>query len=136
MGEIMALDPITAISDLIKTGLEKWIPDANTREEAALKVAVMVHQGNMAQIEVNKIEAASQNIFVAGWRPAIGWICGAGYAYNFIVQPFLIFLVTLFQVNLNTSQLPALDIGEMSLMLANLLGFGVMRTYEKTKNGK
>lgn len=133
----MALDPITAISDLIKTGLEKWIPDANTREEAALKVAVMVHQGNMAQIEVNKIEAASQNLFVAGWRPAIGWICGAGYAYAFIVQPFLIFTITAFQITLNTAQLPTLDIGEMSLMLANLLGFGAMRTYEKVKaNGK
>ena len=74
----MALDPITAISDLIKTGLEKWLPDANQREKAALEVAIMVHQGNMAQIEVNKVEAASTNIFVAGWRPAIGWICGAG----------------------------------------------------------
>ena len=133
----MALDPITAISDLIKTGLEKWLPDANQREKAALEVAIMVHQGNMAQIEVNKVEAASTNIFVAGWRPAIGWICGAGYAYNFIVQPFLIFVLTAFQVGINVAQLPALDIGEMSLMLANLLGFGALRTYEKTKgNGK
>lgn len=133
----MALDPITAISDLIKTGLEKWLPDANQREQAALQVAVMIHQGNLAQIEVNKVEAASGNVFVAGWRPAIGWICGAGYAYNFIVQPFLIFVLTAFQVGINTAQLPALDIGEMSLMLANLLGFGALRTYEKTKgNGK
>ena len=133
----MALDPITAISDLIKTGLEKWLPDANQREKASLEIAQMVHQGNMAQIEVNKIEAASSNLFVAGWRPAIGWICGAGYAYNFILQPFLIFMLTAAQVSINTTQLPALDIGEMSLMLANLLGFGVMRTYEKVKgNGK
>ena len=133
----MALDPITAISDLIKTGLEKWIPDANTREEAALKVAVMVHQGNMAQIEVNKVEAASNNLFVAGWRPAIGWICGAGYAYAFVLQPFLVFIITALQIPLNTAQLPVLDMGEMSLMLANLLGFGALRTYEKTKsNGK
>lgn len=133
----MALDPITAISDLIKTGLEKWLPDANQREKAALEIAQMVHAGNMAQIEVNKIEAASTNLFVAGWRPAIGWICGAGYAYAFIVQPFLIFTITAFQVQLNTAQLPTLDIGEMSLMLANLLGFGAMRTYEKVKgNGK
>ena len=133
----MALDPITAISDLIKTGLEKWLPDANQREKAALEIAQMVHAGNMAQIEVNKIEAASSNLFVAGWRPAIGWICGAGYAYAFIIQPFLIFLITAFQVTLNTAQLPTLDMGEMGLMLANLLGFGAMRTYEKVKgNGK
>ena len=133
----MALDPITAISDLIKTGLEKWLPDANQREKAALEIAQMVHAGNMAQIEVNKIEAASSNLFVAGWRPAIGWICGAGYAYAFIIQPFLIFLITAFQVTLNTAQLPTLDMGEMGLMLANLLGFGAMRTYEKVNgNGK
>ena len=133
----MTFDPITAVVDLIKTGLEKWIPDANEREKAALTIATQVHQINLAQTEINKIEAASQNIFVAGWRPAIGWICGAGYAYSFVVQPFLVFLVTVFQVPLNTAQLPALDIGEMSLMLANLLGFGAMRTYEKVKaNGK
>ena len=133
----MALDPITAIADLIKTGLDKWIPDAGAREEAALKVAVMVHQGNMAQIEVNKVEAASSNLFVAGWRPAIGWICGAGYAYAFVLQPFLVFIITALQIPLNTAQLPVLDMGEMSLMLANLLGFGALRTYEKTKsNGK
>ena len=133
----MALDPITAIADLVKTSLDKWIPDANAREEAALKVAVMVHQGNMAQIEVNKVEAASNNLFVAGWRPAIGWICGAGYAYAFVLQPFLVFIITALQIPLNTAQLPVLDMGEMSLMLANLLGFGALRTYEKTKsNGK
>ena len=133
----MALDPITAISDLIKTGLEKWLPDANQREKAALELAQMVHQGNMAQIEVNKIEAASSNLFVAGWRPAIGWICGAGYAYAFVLQPFLIFLVTIAQIPIKTEQLPVLDMGEMGLMLANLLGFGALRTYEKVKgNGK
>ena len=133
----MALDPITAISDLIKTGLEKWLPDANQREKAALELASMVHQGNMAQIEVNKIEAASDNLFVAGWRPAIGWICGAGYAYNFVLQPFFIFMLTAAQVDLKLTQLPVLDIGEMGIMLANLLGFGAYRTYEKVKgNGK
>lgn len=131
----MALDPITAIADLIKTGLDKWIPDAGIREKAALEIATMVHAGNMAQIEVNKVEAASSNLFVAGWRPAIGWICGAGYAYAFILQPFLIFAITVAQIPLKTEQLPALDIGEMSLMLANLLGFGALRTYEKVKGG-
>lgn len=131
----MALDPLTAISDLIKTGLEKWLPDANTREKAAADLAVMVHQASMAQIEVNKVEAASSSLFVAGWRPAIGWICGAGYAYNFIIQPLLIFVLTAAQVSLNTAQLPVLDIGEMSIMLANLLGFGAYRTYEKVKGG-
>lgn len=133
----MALDPITAISELIKTGLNKWIPDANQLEQTALTLASQIHSINLAQIELNKIEAASESLFVAGWRPAIGWICGAGYAYHFILQPFLIFLLTAARLNLQTSQLPVLDIGEMSIMLANLLGFGAYRTYEKVKgNGK
>lgn len=133
----MAFDPFTAAFDLIKTGLEKYIPDANVREKAAQELASQVHQINLAQTEINKIEAASSNLFVAGWRPAIGWICGAGYAYAFVLQPFLIFIITVAQIPLNAAQLPVLDMGEMSLMLANLLGFGALRTYEKVKgNGQ
>lgn len=133
----MAFDPFTAAFDLIKTGLEKYIPDANVREKAAAELASQVHQISLAQIEINKIEAASQNLFVAGWRPAIGWICGAGYAYAFVVQPFLVFVITVAQIPLRLDQLPVLDIGEMSIMLANLLGFGAFRSYDKSKsNGK
>ena len=91
----MAFDPITAISDLIKTGLEKWVPDANVREKAAMEMAVQVHAQTLAQIEVNKIEAASANWFVASWRPFIGWTCGVAYAYTFVVQPFLASLLPL-----------------------------------------
>lgn len=136
----MALDPITAgmevggkLLDLIK----RWIPDPAEAAKAQQSILELFVQSDKNQTDINKIEAASSNLFVAGWRPAIGWICGTGYAYAFIVQPFLIFTITAFQVQLNTAQLPTLDIGEMSLMLANLLGFGAMRTYEKVKgNGK
>ena len=133
----MALDPITAISDLIKTGLEKWIPDANAREQAASQLAAQVHAQTMAQIEVNKVEAASSSLFVAGWRPFVGWSCGSAYAYTFVLQPFLLFLLTACQVHVDIAQLPVLDMGEMGVVLFGMLGLGAMRSYEKVKgNGK
>jgi hypothetical protein len=133
----MALDPITAISDLIKTGLEKWLPDASIREQAAAQIAAQVHAQTMAQIEVNKVEAASQSLFVAGWRPWVGWTCGAAYAYTFVIQPFLLFLLTALQVHVDIAQLPVLDMGELGVVLFGMLGLGAMRSYEKVKgNGK
>lgn len=133
----MALDPITAISDLIKTGLEKWLPDANAREQAATQIAALVHAQTMAQIEVNKVEAASQNLFVAGWRPAVGWVCAAAYAYSFILQPFLLFFATILHWTVDIAQLPVLDMGELGVLLFGMLGLATARSYEKVKgNGK
>ena len=131
----MALDPITAISDLIKTGLEKWIHDANAREQAASQLAGQLHAQVMAQIEVNKVEAASSSLFVAGWRPFVGWSCGSAYAYTFVIQPFLLFMLTAAQVPINTAQLPVLDMGELGVVLFGMLGLGAMRSYEKVKGG-
>jgi len=91
----------------------------------------------MAQIEVNKIEAASQSLFVAGWRPFVGWCCGASYAYTFVLQPFLIFILTAAQVKVDIAQLPVLDMGELGVVLFGMLGLGAMRSWEKVKgNGK
>ena len=133
----MALDPITAISDLIKTGLEKFIPDANAREAAAAQIAAQVHAQTMAQIEVNKVEAASSSLFVAGWRPFVGWACGSAYAYTFVIQPFLLFILTASGVHVDIAQLPVIDMGELGVVLFGMLGLGAMRSYEKVKgNGK
>ena len=136
----MALDPITAgmeVGGKLLELIKRWIPDPAEAAKAQQSILELFAQSDKNQTEINKIEAASSNLFVAGWRPAIGWICGAGYAYAFVIQPFLIFIITVAQVPLNTAQLPVLDMGEMGLMLANLLGFGALRTYEKVRgNGK
>ena len=136
----MALDPITAIAegggkllDIIK----RFIPDQEKAQEAAREIAQYSQAIALAQIELNKIEAASSNLFVSGWRPAVGWVCVAGYAYHYILQPFLVFLLVAFNVQFQADHLPQLNIMELSVMLANLLGFGAYRTYEKVKgNGK
>jgi hypothetical protein len=125
----MAFDPFSAAFDLINTGLQKWIPDANTRSQAAQELSQQMAIQVMGQIELNKAEAASQSIFVAGWRPFIGWVCGGAYAYNFVLQPFFVFLIMACGINL--PPLPHLDWSELSFVLFGLLGLGAMRTYEK-----
>jgi hypothetical protein len=76
-----------------------------------------------AQIEVNKVEAAHKSLFVAGWRPAIGWICGFALLYSTIVSPILgIWL-----------EVPEVDTSLLTTVLMGMLGLGAMRTFEKTK---
>ena len=87
---------------------------------------------SQAQTKVNEIEAASNDKFVSRWRPAIGWICGGAYLYHFILQPFLFFLLMSAGHGLEASQLPAIPVSELSVVLMGMLGLGVMRSYEKT----
>lgn len=128
------VDAVTgAFSGIIKPILDKWIPDAKDRLEAEQALFNASQAVTMAQIEVNKIEAGSQSIFVAGWRPAIGWVCGGAYAYHFVLQPFMVFILQAFG---NSVLLPHLDIGELSMVLFGMLGLGAMRSFEKTTLAK
>ena len=86
---------------------------------------------SQAQTKINEIEAASQDKFVSRWRPAIGWICGAAYAWDFVLQPLLIFVLSASGAPIELISLPKLDISELSLVLAGMLGLGAMRTFEK-----
>jgi hypothetical protein len=87
-----------------------------------------IQEANKAQIEVNKEEAKHQNIFVSGWRPFIGWICGSALAYHFVIQPMLAFLV----VSLGEQiVLPTFDMQSLLTVLMGMLGLGAMRSYEK-----
>jgi len=84
---------------------------------------------NNAQSEINKIEAGSTSLFVSGWRPFIGWICGSALLYNYILMPFIVYWMTAFYPDV--PGMPALDVGELSTILLGMLGLGAMRTYEK-----
>jgi hypothetical protein len=121
----MALDPITAGLDLAKTVVQTLWPDKSQQEQQQLAAAVMMVQG---QIDTNKAEAANPNVFVSGWRPFVGWVCGMGCAWNWIGLPIakLVFALTGHPVNVS----PA-DIGEMMPLLFGLLGMGGLRTIEK-----
>ena len=119
----------------ISSLLDKFIPDATERQKLAHEIATMaeknVHEISMAQIEVNKAEAASNSIFKGGWRPFIGWVCGVAFAYHFVLQPFLIFVLT--TLGQPVPYLPEFDMASLMTVLGGLLGLGGLRTFEKYK---
>lgn len=86
-----------------------------------------------AQLDVNKTEAASGSIFVAGWRPFCGWVCGSAMAYNFVVLPFLKFGLVAGHWQGNIADIPTLDLSVMSTVLMGMLGLGAARTVERIK---
>ncbi len=89
------------------------------------------------QAEINKIEAASANWFVAGWRPAVGWVCTIGLAYQFIIQPLLCWIDGIAYTNFSFKTViatpPTLDARTIIELLVGMLGLGSMRTLEKVK---
>jgi len=115
--------------------LDKFIEDKDQKAKLAHEIATMgekhAQQLAMSQIEVNKAEAASGSMFKGGWRPFIGWVCGLAFAYHFILQPVLIFILTIFKVNF--PDLPEFDMGTLLPVLGGMLGIGGLRTYEKQK---
>jgi len=114
--------------------LDKFIEDKDQKAMLAHKIATMSeehHQDLMkAQIEVNKVEAASSNLFVSGWRPFIGWTCGLGMFGNFITIPFSNFVLALIGIDI---VIPLVPLETMMPVLMGMLGLGAMRSYEKTR---
>ena len=108
--------------------LDKFIPDADTKQKLAFEISTLAekqaHEIAIAQIAVNK-EDAKGAWFQAGWRPAVGWVCVAGFAINFLVSPLLYPLGII---------VPQADTSTMLPVLMGMLGLGGLRSYEK-KNG-
>lgn len=124
----MALDPITAGIDLVKTAIDKIWPDAS--EEQKQKVALIAEE-LAGQRDINKIEASNANVFVSGWRPFIGWVCGIGLGYAVIIEPILRFAS---QVWFSYAGVfPSIDTDLTLQILLGMLGLGGLRTWEKQK---
>ena len=83
---------------------------------------------NRSQTEVNKIEAGSKSLFVAGWRPFIGWTCGVALAWNYVAHPILLWVLTFSEI---TNTPPKLSMTELFPVVLGMLGLGAYRTYEK-----
>lgn len=123
----MAHDPLTAGIDLAGSIINKIWPDKSEQERAQLAAAVAVVQG---QLDINKAEAASPSVFVAGWRPFIGWVCGTACAWNWIGLPVAKFACAYYGQPLALS--PA-DLAEMWPLLMGMLGLGGLRSFEKVR---
>ena len=128
---------MSVFSDLVGpvTGLlDKFVEDKDQKNALAHEISTMAERHSqeqmLAQLEVNKAEAASSSIFVSGWRPATGWVCVLGMAGNFIVTPFANFVLALLDVHV---VVPLVPLDTMMPVLLGLLGLGGLRTLEKTK---
>jgi hypothetical protein len=126
---------IQALIGPVSALLDKVIPDAGERARLAHEIATMAerqaHEIALAQIEVNKEEAKSDQLFKSGWRPFIGWVCGAAFAYHFVGQPVIMFTLAYF--GLPAPDLPEFDMMSLMTVLGGLLGLGGLRTFEKYK---
>jgi len=123
----MSLAAIDGIASLASNVLDRFFPNKTEQEKQEITMAMMVIQG---QIETNKVEAANPNMFVAGWRPYIGWVCGTGFAIQFVVAPIAEWGAALAG---HPVKFPELDMGTLLTLLGGMLGIGGLRTYEKTK---
>ena len=86
------------------------------------------------QADINQEEAKHPNVFVAGWRPAVGWICAFALGYNYILSPLILWGFKAF--GRMDVQPPSLDIAELMTLLTGMLGFGILRTVEKTQGAQ
>ena len=120
MNLLALIEPVSAI-------LDKFVEDKDVKAKLAHEIATMAERHSqeiaLAQIEVNKQEAKG-SLWQSGWRPAVGWVCVAGFAINFLISP----LAAAFGVNV-----PQADTGTMMPVLMGMLGLGSLRTFEKTK---
>ena len=123
------MNPLALVS-LATSIFDKIFPDPVKAGEAKLELLKLQQSGELAamlsQTEINKVEAGSSSVFVAGWRPFLGWVCGFAMAYQYLVRPFL----TAFLPEL---VFPGLDDNLWQLLLG-MLGLGGLRTFEKTKS--
>ena len=110
--------------------LDKFVSDKDLKTKLSHELEKEIISLNKAQLEVNKVEAKHSNIFVSGWRPAIGWICGFSIGYHFILEPIIQYILIVNAIQFET---PEFDFSQLSTIVMAMLGMSTLRTYEKTK---
>lgn len=117
---------IEPVSDI----LDKFVVDKDLKTKLSHELEKEIISLNRAQLEVNKVEAKHNSIFVAGWRPFIGWSCGLSLTYHFILEPIIQYILIVNSVDFTT---PEFDFSQLSTIVMAMLGMSTLRTYEKTK---
>ena len=115
--------------------LDKFVEDKDQKNKLAHELATMAdrHAQELAkgQLEINKAEASHRSIFVAGWRPFLGWILASAMGWHFIFAPVTMFVCAYLGVEI--PELPAFDMDSLMTVLLGMLGLGGLRTAEKIK---
>ena len=136
---------ISGLFSAAQSLIERFFPDPEKKAAAQLELLKMQQSGDLAQlaaetdlaklqIQTNIEEAKSTNWWVAGWRPAIGWVCGAGLAYAALVEPFARFAAKVWFGY--TGDFPVIDTDLTLQILMGMLGLGAMRSVEKVKGAE
>jgi hypothetical protein len=132
----MAFDPISAVLDIGGKLIDRLWPDPLQAANAKLELLKMQQNGDLAQMvaqtDINKVEAASSNLFIAGWRPFIGWGCGFAFLYSALFEPFARFIAAVGYAY--TGNFPVIDTTLTMQILLGMLGMGALRSFDK-KNG-
>jgi hypothetical protein len=128
----MSFDPISAVLEIGSKVIDRVWPDPTAAAAAKLELFKLQQSGELqmmvSQMDINKEEAKSPSMFVSGWRPFIGWVCGSACAWNWIGLKIALFAAAYFGKELHLA--PA-DIAEMMPVLLGMLGLGGLRTVEK-----
>lgn len=133
----MAIPILGDIINAVKDLAGEVIVDKDKKNEILLKLKELedntdqrFHEELMGQVEVNKIEAAHPSIFVAGWRPAIGWISAVGLGWQFVIAPFAETTARFFGW---VGQMPVVDANTLLTLVLGMLGIGAQRSFDKFK---
>ena len=116
--------------DGVADAIDRFVETDDERRAAEILLEKMRREPDKWQAEINKIEAAHRSLFVAGWRPFVGWTCGFGLAYTFVLQP-LIFDIA--RLTGRAVALTPLDLSQLITILLAMLGMAGLRTHEKAK---
>lgn len=126
----MNLTSLGGAVDGLAKGLDELFTSDEEREAAKLKLATLMQQPHMLQAATNIEGAKHRSVFVAGWRPAIGWVAALGLGYQFLVLPFAGLINAYLKL---PAELPQLQAEQLMTLVLSLLGLGGMRTFEKYK---
>ena len=126
----MNLNPFAGIAEGVMGGLDDLFTSDEEKAIASLRITEALQKPHILQAMANIEEAKHKSVFVAGWRPAIGWVCAIGLGYQFLILPFA-GLINAY--SLLPAELPSIQAAELTTLVMALLGLGGLRTFEKSK---